>query len=153
MVTSSNVFCLLVGFGEKMLWCSCFTLFYCDGGEERQDVGSFSWHANDSPLIGLPHRTVIKPIQPAERLREKENERKTEIGLRTEREREPLGFLGFWWLNSERTATSTSIFLNLLMQAIEVEEHFHIQHGYATPRDLSYLKKNSTKRFHAEGHL
>ena len=30
------------------------------------------------------------------------------------------------------------------MQAIEVEEHFHVQHAYITPRDLSYFKRNST---------
>ena len=28
------------------------------------------------------------------------------------------------------------------MQAMEVEEHFHIQHAYATPRELSYFKRN-----------
>ena len=36
------------------------------------------------------------------------------------------------------------------MQAIKV---FHVQHVFATPRDLSYFKKNSTKWFLAEGHL
>ena len=29
------------------------------------------------------------------------------------------------------------IFFPLLMQAIEVEVHFHYQHAYATPSDLS----------------
>ena len=46
-----------------------------------------------------------------------------------------------------------SIFLHLLMQAIEVEEHFHVQRAYTTPRDLLYFKRNSTERFLAEGHL
>ena len=30
--------------------------------------------------------------------------------------------------------------------AIEIE-HFHVQHAYATPSDLSYFKRRNTKRF------
>ena len=48
--------------------------------------------------------------------------------------RQLVGFL--WFVNA-------SIFFHLLMQAIEVEEHFHVQHAYATQSDRSYLK--STK--------
>ena len=43
-----------------------------------------------------------------------------------------------------------SIFFHLLMQAIEVEEHFHGQHAYATPSDLTYFKTNQIKQFLGE---
>ena len=34
-----------------------------------------------------------------------------------------------------------SIFLHLLMQAIKVEEHFHVQQAYVTQSDLSYFNR------------
>jgi hypothetical protein len=46
------------------------------------------------------------------------------------------------------------LFFDLPMQAIEVEGHleghFHVQHAYATPSDLSYFKRNKIKRFLVE---
>ena len=39
---------------------------------------------------------------------------------------------------------SLIFFFNLLMQAIKVEEHFHVQHVYATPMTYRISKGTST---------
>ena len=46
------------------------------------------------------------------------------------------------WKGFSYSLLCEAILFHLLMQAMEVEEHFHVQHACATPSDLSYFKRN-----------
>ena len=51
------------------------------------------------------------------------------------------------WCGFSNLLVYASSFFHLVTQAIEVEEHFHVQHAYATLSDLSYFKRNKIKWF------